>query len=140
MDWGEGGWRGAEVCVSVLCRNATEAPGSAQPHLLAPLKILPSHRYMLLMSDGVYKSIEETYDDSVDVHKMLVQVVGRMQGGVAAAPGPLLAEHVLRHLAALHHDRYQKSAAVDITAPAAVACRKRDDMTLVVYKFPPHTA
>ena len=47
-----------------------------------------------------------------------------------------LTDNVLLRLMMNHEDCYYKNARSDPRSPLATACRKRDDMTLIVYKFP----
>ena len=120
------------------CRRASGAPGSAAPDVLE-MELAARHRYLLLMSDGVYKSLEAASGEAsgLDSNKMLLNTLSH-----ELASGPpffLVAERVLQRIALSHHDAFQSSAAVDATSAMAVDCRKRDDMTLIVYRFPQTT-
>ena len=117
------------------CRAAREPPGSATPEVMK-IKLAASHRYLLLMSDGVYKSLEaESREaDGLDSNKMLLNILNHELA--SAPPFSLVAERVLQRIAHSHHTAFQRSAAVDSASPVAVACRKRDDMTLIVYRCP----
>jgi hypothetical protein len=94
-------------------------------------------KYLLLMTDGVYKSIESAFDhkESIDSNKVLTST---LQTSLARHPGEFehLSDRILERICRIHRDTYEKSAKEDPRSPRAVACRKRDDMTLVMYKFP----
>ena len=88
------------------------------------------------MSDGVYKSIESTFENpsSIESNKVLTAMIVN-----AISKGHLmdsLAENVLLRLMQNHEVCYYKNASKDQRSPLATACRKRDDMTMIVYKFP----
>lgn len=93
-------------------------------------------RYLILMTDGVYKSIESTFDDkeSIDSNKvllgMLIHSLEQRQGRFEH-----IADSILARVLKIHRDCYYRHARRDPRAPLAVSCRKRDDMTLLVYKF-----
>ncbi len=88
------------------------------------------------MTDGVYKSIEGQFKDekSIDANKVLTNIL--MHQAQKTNPAHL-ADTVLAKIAKLHEEVYRKAADKDPCSPQAVNCRKRDDMTCVVYKFPP---
>lgn len=117
------------------CRDAREPPGTARPHVMEK-KLAACHRYLLLMSDGVYKSLEAASGETsgLDSNKLLLNTLNRELA--SALSFSLVAERVLQSIAHSHHTAFQRSAAVDRASAMAVACRKRDDMTLVIYRFP----
>lgn len=97
-----------------------------------------SFKYMILMTDGVYKSIESNFDEhhSINANKVLVNMLER---SLRTIHGQFehLSSNLLDRIATINQDCFIKSAREDgVRSPRAVACRKRDDMTLVVYKFP----
>ena len=88
------------------------------------------------MSDGVYKSIESTFSDQnlINSNKVLTNMLIRgLQTGV---PIDAMGDYLLFRIMQIHEDCYSKNASVDPRSPLATACRKRDDMTLILYKFP----
>ena len=62
-----------------LCRHATDIPGTARPYIMPPRDIDSSFRYLVLMTDGVYKSIEGMFEnqDSIEANKVLVSTIDR---------------------------------------------------------------
>ncbi len=86
------------------------------------------------MTDGVYKSIEAQFEDerSIDANKVLTNTIMR-----ESERHPIsLADTVLEKISKVHYDTYQAAASRDPRSTVAVNCRKRDDMTCIVYKFP----
>ena len=118
-----------------MCRHATDIPGIAKPHVMPPREIDGSFRYLVLMSDGVYKSIEGGFvnQHSIEPNKVLVGVINQVLKNQHFSN---LADGVVDRIAKIHMDTYQRAASKDVRSPVAVACRKRDDMTLLIYKFP----
>ena len=92
----------------------------------------------MLMSDGVYKSIEAAEVEgaqTIGANQVLANMVHRC----AQTPDvefSSIAQTTLDQVAHLHEEAFQRSAKEDVRSPKAVACRKRDDMTLIV--FPLH--
>ncbi len=92
------------------------------------------------MSDGVYKSIEAGFQDanSIEPNKVLIAVIEKV---MRVNPNfQTVSDRVLERVARIHQDTYQRGAAKDPRSPIAVTCRKRDDMTLLTYKFPHESA
>lgn len=89
------------------------------------------------MTDGVYKSLESMSEESSSFDSMQ-ELAKRLQEARTHAPNSLknIGKRVLSDLQEDHCQTYQKHATVDIRSPLAVQCRKRDDMTLIVYGFP----
>ena len=117
-------------------RHASGPPGTAEPYVI-PVVIEDSFLYLMLMSDGVYKSIEAAVEGAQTIAANLV--LANMVHGCAQIPGvefSSIAQTTLDQVAHLHEEAFQRSAKEDVRSPKAVACRKRDDMTLVVYRFP----
>lgn len=96
-----------------------------------------THQYLLLMTDGVYKSLESTFDQkhAIDPNKV---VIGTLERSMNMSGGKFdhVADSVVARIAQIHEDCYKRHAKVDTRSPLAVNCRKRDDMTLLVYRFP----
>ena len=87
------------------------------------------------MSDGVYKSIEAlshpcTKDEGEKTF------LAMLKAGIDACPNDFqhVAEHILNKIAIAHERVFNEE---DPRSPKAVRCRKRDDMSLVVYQFRP---
>ena len=79
------------------------------------------------MSSGVYRTLELIGDD------MIVDIIEKYiaENGWNEA----VAINILQEIRQTQYKLYHKSAGEDIHSPVAVANRKRDDMTLVIYKF-----
>ena len=121
-------------------RSAREPPGIAVPHMATPIPIDDTFRYLVLFTDGVYKSVEGCFVDkgSIDANKVLTSTIQRED-----APGSdptKLAESVVARIIKIHEDTYRREALKDARSPLAVNCRKRDDTTCIIYKFPPKAA
>lgn len=120
-----------------MCRNAHSAPGIATPYIMPTRTVDCTYKFLVLMTDGVYKSIESEFEHqgSIESNKVLASTLetslDRRHGEVER-----LSDSVLERICKLHRDTYEHSARKDPRSPMAVACRKRDDMTLLVYKFP----
>ena len=84
------------------------------------------------MSDGVYKGIEAQFDDvaAIDSNKVAASMVAHCKG--LCDDFSKTAQVTLNRLVHVHRDKYRASAR---KSPRAVACRKRDDMTLLVYRI-----
>lgn len=116
-------------------RSAREPPGIETPHVSEPLPIERTFKYLVLMSDGVYKSIEGQFEHegAIDANKVLTHTIMH-----ESTRNPShLADAVLAKISKTHHTAYQTAAKKDPRSTVAVNCRKRDDMTCIVYKFPP---
>ena len=87
------------------------------------------------MSDGVYKTLEAM--DGGDTNKTGNElIVGIIEEYIAKNGwNNRVAIRVLQEIRQRQHDLYQICASEDVRSPMAVANRKRDDMTLVIYKF-----
>ena len=94
-----------------------------------------SARYLILMTDGVYKSIEAVFTDSNQIEENKV-LLGMINHAMQSKSFTTVSDRVLQRLQQIHQDTYQRSAREDERSEKAVSCRKRDDMTLLVYKFP----
>ena len=89
------------------------------------------------MSDGVYKTIEaiagDAAKDGMDGNRIIVTMIEQQ----VARQGwdNSVAANTLKRIRQIQHDLYHRSARESERSPIAVANRKRDDMTLVIYKF-----
>lgn len=92
------------------------------------------------MTDGVYKSIEGQFEQegAVEANKVLTSII--LNGDKPGSNPAFLADTVLARISKLHEKAYQTAAARDPRSTLAVNCRKRDDMTCVIYKFSPPKA
>lgn len=123
-------------CSPLHHRSASSAPGIVTPYIMPTKTIDHTYQYLLLMTDGVYKSLESTFDQkyAIDPNKV---VIGTLERSLNASRGKFdhVADSVLARIAQIHNDCYERHAKVDPRAPLAVSCRKRDDMTLLAYRF-----
>ena len=118
--------------------HATSEPGIAEPHATSEEIDGKTFKYLILMSDGVYKTMKSLqaaagHDGEVgNENDMVAHLVDNYvkESGIQKA-----ASNVLKQIRQNQYDLYQNSAQKDTHSPAAVANRKRDDMTLVVYQF-----
>ena len=88
------------------------------------------------MSDGVYKATESLHhppkpDDGdqqfLSILKHAIECHARDFSKVA--------EHILTKISTAHEDTYHQYASRDPRSAEAVQCRKRDDMSLIIYQF-----
>jgi len=118
------------IFIFPLFSHATDEPGIAIPHV-ASVEIDPSFKYLILMSDGVYKTLEAVgqHDSGND---QIAQMVNDhiTKHGINNA-----AINILENICQTQHDLFQRAAHEDPHSELAVANRKRDDMTLVIYQF-----
>jgi len=117
--------------------HATSEPGIAEPHATSEEVDDKTFKYLILMSDGVYKTMKSLqtaagHDGEADENEMVARLVDTYvkEEGIQKA-----ASNVLKHIRQDQYKLYQKSAREDTHSPAAVANRKRDDMTLLIYQF-----
>ena len=124
----------------ILCfrRHCKAQPGLCEP-FVDVIPITPHCKYIILMTDGVYKSIEAPFQQKaiIDTNKVLMTTVNRERDQLVDQKRrfDVLADRVLGRIRAIHEDAYKNHAARDIRSPVAVACRKRDDMTLLIHQF-----
>ena len=94
------------------------------------------------MSDGVYKSIEAVLkpetNKSIESSKVLLHMLIYYLQDSTSDNLQKLANDILDRIRRVHEDTYKKWT--QEKDPLAVQCRKRDDMTLVVYKFGGHVS
>ena len=119
----------------VHCSHALEAPGIAVPSVCC-VDVDPAFKYLILMSDGVYKTIE-SLPHSAKQGKGEQQLLSILQAAMEcnARDFTKVAEHILNKISSAHEHTYHQYASNDPRSPEAVQCRKRDDMALIVYQF-----
>ena len=88
------------------------------------------------MSDGVYKTLEaiDGGDSKKSGNELLVEMIDKYiteKGGWNDG----IAFNILKEIRQNQHDLFQLLAGEDVRSPMAIANRKRDDMTLMIYKF-----
>lgn len=108
--------------------SATQEPVIADPEIHGGINLDESCRFLLLMSDGLYKSLEEaTRTDQVnkDIAQMTVEQF-RVQSTLTG-----VAQAVVDKIVRIHHDVYMS----DTTNGKCTVGGKRDDITLLVRNF-----
>ena len=121
-----------------LSRHCRAPPGTCEPHV-ETVPITPHCKYIMLMTDGVYGSIEAGFEEKarIDGNKVLMSIINREKDNLTSQKRPfdILADRVVDRIRAIHEDSYKMNATKDVRSPVAIACRKRDDMTLLVHQF-----
>ena len=92
-------------------------------------------KYIILMSDGVYKALEaiDGGDSKKSGNDLIVEMIDKHI--TRKGWNDRIAINVLLEIRQNQHDLFQILAGEDIRSPMAIANKKRDDMTLVIYKF-----
>ena len=87
------------------------------------------------MSGGVYKTLEalDGGDSKKSGNDLIVEVIDKHVTRKGWNDG--IAINVLKEIRQIQHDLFQILASEDVCSPMTIANRKRDDMTLVIYKF-----
>jgi len=115
------------------CSHAIDEPGVAVPYVTSIPIDHHNFKYVILMSDGVYKTIEAIAGDpSKDGNHIVVTIIEQQ---IAKYGWDYAAKNTLKRIRQIQYDLYQRSARENDRSPTAIANRKRDDMTLVIYKF-----
>ena len=91
-------------------------------------------KYIIVMSDGVYKTLEtiDGGDTKRSGNEILVEMI---EQHVTKERWNEVAINILQEIRETQYNLYQISADEDAHSPMAIANRKRDDMTLMIYKF-----
>ena len=120
---------------SFIYSHATKQPGSAKPYVISVGIDYSTFKYIVLMSDGVYKTLEaiDGGDSKKSGNKLLVEMIDEHVTRKGWNDG--IAINVLKEIRQNQHGLFQILASEDVRSPMAIANRKRDDMTLVIYKF-----
>lgn len=111
-----------------ICSAANGEPVIAEPDSVGGIEIDNSFYFLLLMSDGLYKSLENSkifaQDVNVDVNVEIVGLVTAELQAQSTINGVCQAvvDRICRH----HHDSFMKQNKL---------CERRDDMTLLLRLF-----
>ncbi|CAH3039782.1 unnamed protein product [Pocillopora meandrina] len=103
---------------------ATEEPVIAEPHICGGFPIDETFHCLVLMSDGVYKSIDEASDVETNSNFDVVRLVAEELHCQKNMTG--VAQAVVDRVGRAHHDTYMTQMS---------KCQKRDDMTLLIRIF-----
>ena len=104
------------------------------PHVTSVAVDHCTFEYIIVMSDGVYKTLEaiDGGDTKKSGNDLIVEMIEKHGTG---KKWNSVAINILQEIRQTQYDLYQISASEDVRSPMAIANRKRDDMTLLVYKF-----
>ena len=122
---------GLAVLFCFSCHRHAICPPSTSRPSIQIVDIAPEMRYLMVMSDGVYKSIEAAVDEAQTIG--VNQVLANMVHACSETPGVVfssIAQTVLEKVAHLHEEAYQRSRE-GILPHIEV----REDMTLAICKF-----
>ncbi|XP_068673568.1 TGF-beta-activated kinase 1 and MAP3K7-binding protein 1-like isoform X2 [Montipora foliosa] len=103
---------------------ASGEPVIAEPHIYGGIPINETFYALVLMSDGVYRSIEEVADIETDSNVEVVSLVVEELHNQNNLTG--VAQAVMDKIGRRHHDTYMTQLS---------KCQKRDDMTLLIRIF-----
>ena len=103
---------------------ATEEPVIADPHIYGGIPVDESFFSLVLMSDGIYRSIEEAADIEINSNFEVVRLVTEELHCQNNLTG--VAQAVVDRIGRIHHDTYMNQMS---------KCQKRDDMTLLIRIF-----
>ena len=110
--------------LGVISSVATEEPVIAEPHICGGIPIDETFFALVLMSDGVYNSIEEAADMEINSNFDVVRLVTEELQCQNNLTG--VAQAVVDRIGRAHHDTYMNQMR---------KCQKRDDMTLLIRIF-----
>lgn len=102
---------------------AKEEPVIAEPHICGPILVDDSFHSLILMTDGLYKALEDATDTkapNIDIVNMLsheLQQQSTLNG---------LSQAIVDRVGRVHHDAFMNQVQ---------KCQKRDDMTVLVRIF-----
>uniref|UniRef100_A0A2L2YHH8 TGF-beta-activated kinase 1 and MAP3K7-binding protein 1 n=1 Tax=Parasteatoda tepidariorum TaxID=114398 RepID=A0A2L2YHH8_PARTP len=106
--------------------DAQDEPIIAEPDIVGGIKMDEKSKFLLLMSDGLYRSLEEA-TGSLNVNAMLVNMVLEQFSEQSTLNG--VAQAVVDKVLRIHHDAFLR----DTHNPRR--CQKRDDITLMIRNF-----
>uniref|UniRef100_A0A0K8S3X3 PPM-type phosphatase domain-containing protein n=1 Tax=Lygus hesperus TaxID=30085 RepID=A0A0K8S3X3_LYGHE len=104
--------------------SATEEPIIAEPEIQGGIEIDESCRFLLLMSDGLYKSLEEA-TGTAQVNTLIIQTALEEFKNQTTLTG--VAQAIVDKVVRKHTDMYFSGAASEL--------RSRDDISLIVRNF-----
>ena len=122
------------VCVSILVllsctRHAMSEPMIADPFIHQALPIQSNWLFMFLMSDGVYKAVQESHDLPPNMaNTYIAQIISHHL--LISQSIQMATEQALNYILTDHLKAFLSGDPVK-----AVSCRKRDDCTLIVRCF-----
>ncbi|KAK2180507.1 hypothetical protein NP493_440g03014 [Ridgeia piscesae] len=111
-----------------MLSSAWSEPVIADPEMIGGIEIDSNCSFLLLMSDGLYKSLEEA-TDTEHVNADIVSMVAHEFAEQSTLNG--VAQAVVDKVVRRHHDKFMLSA----DPVTKELCQKRDDITLLVRNF-----
>lgn len=121
----KGGYKEDELLASALYE-----PVIAEPEIHSGVVLDDSTRFLILLSDGLYKALEEASDSelvNIQLAQMIVEEF-KVQSTLAG-----VAQAVTDKVSRMHYDYYMASSI--LSSPPRGQAPKRDDMTLLVRNF-----
>ncbi len=110
--------------------SAVVEPVIAEPEIHAGVILDDSTRFLVLLSDGLYKALEEASDSelvNIQLAQMIVEEF-KVQSTLAG-----VAQAVTDKVSRMHYDYFMANSV--LTSPPRGYAPKRDDMTLLVRNF-----
>ena len=108
----------------VFCSAAIDDPVIAEPECFGGVPIDESFYFLVLMSDGLYKSLEDSKVLNQDVNVEIVGLVATELQAQTTING--VCQAVVDRVCRYHHDSFMNQNK---------NCERRDDMTLLVRLF-----
>jgi TAK1-binding protein 1 len=109
------------------CSTASSDPVIAEPQLSNAMEFDESCRFLILMSSGVYKSLEEAGHQNINVN--IASAVASEFAIQSTLSG--VAQGVVDKIGRVHHDTYMTHS----DNRRKEQCQKREDMTLLLRNF-----
>lgn len=112
-------------------RNARSEPVIADPEIHPAVKVDDSFRFLVLLSDGVFRALKEASEnDHVDIQlaKMIIEEF-KTQSTLN-----LVAQAVVDKVSRMHHDYYMNMN-MNTSNTTTPKLTRRDDMTLLIRNF-----
>jgi TAK1-binding protein 1 len=122
---GKGGYKDSE-----FLSQAVSEPISSTPEVIGPVFIDQSARFLLLLSGGLCKVLQQLFSDDLNiVNKELVSIVVQQFNKQSTLLG--VSQSVINQISQLHHDLFMKTQ----MSGAEYTFHSRDDMTLLIRNF-----
>lgn len=111
--------------------SATSEPVIAEPEINGGIELDASCRFLLLMSDGLYKSLEATGTSADQVNKEIAHMTVTEFRSQSTLTG--VAQAVVDKIVRIHHDMYMSGVGSENAVSSSQG--RRDDITLLVRNF-----
>jgi len=110
-----------------ILSSASGPPVIAEPHVTAPIPINNSFYFLFLMSDGVYRAVEEASECGNAVPDPNIEIANLIHEQLAVQNNLAVVVNKVLDIICKRHEEEWKSG--------CKACCRRDDMTLIVRMF-----